>query len=524
MATIGERLIKRLGGATQREVSRRISEAYEQGYNDGGEDEPVSGTTRKFGYRRIGGGGRDFEIDRETALNAAWSLWQSNPLGDRPLEIKRDYILGRGFSYQTDDEELTKILDAFWADNRLRRRMKEYALQLFLFGVQCFPVFVRESDGRVRLGYFDPAEIEDVIQHPDNALEMWAVVIKEQVAGSGLKAWHKERGKRVYRIVRKAERGKYAGRWVTAEQAAAEEGSGLEEWEAEMLEVYGLEIYSGSCIYERVNCVSNQPWGYSDLLSIADWVDQLDEVLFALADREHMANYLSWDVTVEGASPDEVEERAKKILARPPKKGSVNVHNEKETWQLNYPDLKQMGSIETANALQTFVLGGLGLPRHWFGHGDETNRATAQAQGDPTWRSLETAQDIVRDLIVLFLELARDQAAIAGNVLLEGEEAPEIDVVMPEMTSKDLTAVASAASALASALMVAEQQGWISKDKAAEAWSRMMAELGVEVDPEEELAAADADREDAELAPARSASDFLMAHGVLTEPELAAAD
>lgn len=511
--TLRERLIRRLGGTLPRDAAARAREAYETGYTDG-EDEPTSGTIAKFGYKRISGGGRDFSIDRQTALDAAWSLWQSNPLGDRPLEIKRDYILGRGFHYQTEDPALTEILDKFWSDNHLRRRMKEFTLQLFLFGVQCYPIFIRESDGRVRLGYFDPAEIEEVIQHPDNALEIWAIVIREN--GADLQAWQERQPKRIYRAIRRAESGLYPERWITAQQAE------LEPWEEQLLQAYGLTEYSGSCVYERVNSVSNQPWGYSDLLSIADWVDQLDEVLFALADREHLAGYFSWDVTVTGADEDRIKQRAQEIRQRPPKKGTVNVHNDAEAWSLNYPDLKQVGSIETANALQTFILGGLGLPRHWFGHGDETNRATAQAQGDPTWRSLETAQDIIRDLILLFLELARDQAYIAGawKPAPDPEVTEEITVLMPEMTSKDLTATASAASALAGALMVASDAGWITKATAAEAWSRVMAELGVEIDAAEEAEIAGAEQEDADLAPARSASDFLLARGINTPAEI----
>lgn len=502
---LNERVITVLGGITKDESSRqadeayaggytsgteelshRVSEAYASGYDDGGEDEPSSGDIAKYGYRRImGDGRRDFsKISHERILEIVWSLWLSNPVADRHLEIKRDYILGRGVKPLADDEKLQEIVDNFWSVNKMSRRIKEFTLQLFLFGYQCYPVFVRESDGRVKMAYVDPAELENVVTHPDNAMEMWAVVVGAEEEAT---AWTKQRDRRVYRIVRQEERvglnakgESLRGKLVTAGQAV------LEDWEKKMLEFYGLAEYTGTCFYEKINAVSNQSRGYSDLLQEADWLDQHDMTLFALADREQMAGYFSWFVTLIGADQAAVDKRSAKIRRRPPKKGSVNVTNENESWELKYPNLKQRGSIETATALLRFILGGLGWPECWYGKGDETNRATAQAQGDPTWRSLEHDQDVVRDLIVLMLEFARDQAEIAGT--WTGEERG-VSVRMPEMTTKDVQGVSRALQAIAAAMMMAQDMGWMTREKAAEVWAKVVSEIGVDVDSKKELAA-----------------------------------
>ncbi len=55
-----------------------------------------------------------------------------------------------------------------------------FTRQLFLWGEQVFPVAVRQSDGAVRLGYIDPADIEMVVSHPANPMERWAVVTRPQ--------------------------------------------------------------------------------------------------------------------------------------------------------------------------------------------------------------------------------------------------------------------------------------------------------------------------------------------------------
>jgi len=515
-------------------MAKTAKRAYESGYNDGGEDESASGTTKVYGYRKLGSGQRDFTaVDYTSALDVVWSVYQSNPIARRLLQIRRDYILGRGIVSRAEDENLQEIIDAFWSSNKLDRRSKEFTFQLFLFGVQCYPVFVRESDGRVQLGYIDPSEIEDVISDPENSMEMRAVVVQAQET-LGERPWLETQKKRVYRVIQKGsdsshavsigedghleteDRSQYMGKWLTAPQDI------LEEWELKMLKTFGLDEYSGSCFYEKVNAVSNQPRGYSDLLSLTDWLDQHDQTLFDLADREGMAGYFSWDVMMEGADRAMIDARIAEIVRRPPKKGSVNVHNEKEHWTFNYPDLKSAGSVGTASALLNMILGGGGVPRHWYGSGDETNRATAQAQGGPTWRSLEHDQDLVRGLFVWMLEFVRDQAELAGGwtpgkldiaTMTDEDTMPidphRVDIIMPEMVARDLAIATGALSAVMAAIMTMLDLKLITRVKATELLAKVVAELGVEVDPVEELAAAAMEEGTIELEKEGAQNDML---------------
>jgi len=498
---ITDRIFEALGLVTEERLSTERWQSYKSGFKEAvelsGEDEPASGDIAKYGYTRVGTSGRDYaKIPHDKMLNVVWALWNSNPMAKRALNIKRDYIIGRNARPQANDDDLQEILDAFWEDNKLSRRIRQFVRQLYRDGDQCYPAFTRRSDGRVRLGFIDPKNVKRVISHPENAMEMWAVVVEGDFNPTD--DWRQARGERVYRIVRKYDASgkrldgggngdpdpeggdsEFAGRWVTEKQAR------LEPWEAKLLQAYGLQHYSGCCFYERVNADSNESRGRSDLQQEADWLDQHDETLFGLAEREQTAGYFSFDVTLEGADKERVRERAVELRQSPPKKGSVNVHNEKETWEMHAPDLKQAGSIDTATALSRFILGGLGLPEHWYAKGDETNRATAEAQGAPTWKSLEADQGTVRSLIVWMLEFVRDQAIIGGKYR-PGEDADtSVDVALPEMTAKDVKAIITAAQPFASALMIAQQQGWITEELAVEAWSRVMAEMGIEYAPQD---------------------------------------
>ncbi len=479
-----DNVIKRLGGVTEAAAAKRATEAHAAGYYDGNDD-PVSGTTASFNYRRNTSKTlRDFSnVSRGDALNTAWQLWASSPIAKRVSTLKRDYLTGGEVSPVAKDDNLQPIIDVFWQKNKMDRRSDEFALQLFLLGEQCYSVFVRESDGKVRLGYIDPAEIEEVVPHPQNALEMWAVIVGNGDAYAD---------KKVYKIIREDDgiiqdgrvlQPTYPDRLVTAEQSM------LDDWETALLSEHKLSEYTGDVFFEKVNSVSNQARGYSDLLQVADWIDQADEVLFALADREQMAGYWSWFIKVIGADPSKLSERRSEVMKSPPSKGSFLFHNDAEEWSMNSPDLRQAPSIETFKALVGQVLGGLGIPSHWYAFGDGTNRATAVAQGDPTHKSLEHDQGIIRDLFTTMLEFVRDQAIIAGAYRPAESDDESVTVRMPQITMKRVTGVSQAMQQTALSLIAATDAGLMTEETAITAWTLLLNEAGLELTPATEIEA-----------------------------------
>lgn len=492
--TFRQRLANVLLGVDLTDYERRVTEAYYSGLSDGNDD-PVSGTTASYAYRVAGKGLRDLSsLSRKEVLGVVWKQFQASPVAKRVIEIKRGYIMGSGLDPSCGDEAINQVVNDFWSYNKLdKNRAREFCAQLFLFGDQTYPAYVRQSDGRVTLGYIDPEQIERVIKHPANSMEDWAVVVQ---GGASADNWQTPYDKLVYRIIRRAEVVSYEtedgatviepsedtqGRLVTAEQAI------IEPWEKKMLAHYGLNEYDGSCFFTKVNAVSNQSGGVSDLLQVLDWIDQADAVLFALGEREQMADYFAYEVIMRGASKKVIDERAKELRLSPPAKGSVNLHNDAEEWVLHTANLQQVGHIEAFNALLTFILGGMGFPRHWYGYGDETNRATAEAQGDPTWRTLQDCQSIVVDMFLSMCEFARDQAIISGYVSTSEETDEQIDMPAPEMSTKDMGRTAQAMSQVAGALIAARDAGWITLETAAQAWANIMSELGVEINPTTEL-------------------------------------
>jgi hypothetical protein len=492
-----ERAIEWLGAVNVSEFDQRINRAYEAGFYDGNDD-PATGDFKKGGqgYKRLSDKFiRDGKIDYNRAIETAWGLWQKSPIAKRVLAMKRDHIVGHSAMPDSNDDNLVEILNEFWQGNNLEKRSSEFTMQLFGFGEQCYPVFVREADGRVRLGYIDPASIDKVVKHPDNALEDWAVVAQRYDHGGYTNE------KLVYRIVRAAEDftdGEEVttvdnpGKLITDKQAE------LEPWESEMLAKYKHDEYDGSCFYTKVNAVSNQSRGMSDLLQIGDWLDQADNVLFSMADREQFAGYFAFDVTLVRASKDHVATRNKELRDNMPKKGSVNVHNDSESWEMWSPDLHQSGSIESFRALLGLILGGVGFPVHWYGFGDDANRATATVQADPTTKSLEHDQATVRDMFLSMCRFVADQAEIAGNYTPVDDL--EISLTLPEVSTKDLARTTTSMQGIVIGLSNAQDNGWISEETAAKAFAKIMAELDIQYDVIAELEQVGKDGEQSELA------------------------
>ena len=139
----------------------------------------------------------------------------------------------------------------------------------------------------------------------------------------------------------------------------------------------------------------------------------------------------------------------------------------------------------------------MGFPVHWYGFGDDANRATAVAQADPTTKSLEHDQNIIKNLFVSMCQFAADQAEIAGNYAPEDEV--KITLSLPEITTKDIGRITTSINQLVMGLLSASDAGWISKETAATAFAKMLGELGIELNVLEELEQAAKEEDEAEL-------------------------
>jgi hypothetical protein len=234
----------------------------------------------------------------------------------------------------------------------------------------------------------------------------------------------------------------------------------------------------GDCFYFAINKARTASRGISDLFAIGDYLDGYDKMLFGLIDRVGFSNAFIWDVLMKGATEEKIQTWLKE--QRPPRPGSVRVHNEQVEWKAVAPNLNAGDFNEAARTIKNMNLAGAGFPEHWFAEGGNVNRASALEMGEPTLKTLLERQGFVSFMIRELLEFVIDQAATAGT-LPDGVNRT-FQVSMPELSVRDLSKAARAVSEVGAAVVELRRAGLIDRETAQQMIASTAVQLGVEMD------------------------------------------
>lgn len=385
-------------------------------------------------------------------------LWESNTLANRLIELPIAYILSDGVKLKADDELIQKLLNDFWVHpvNNMDIKLIKKVRELSMYGEQCYPTFVNEYSGAVRLGYLDPCLIATVVVDPDNA---------EQPIGIITNLTKKGVSKRYKVIVNGDEQEMFTQRTIAIRDTFTD----------------------GDCFYFKINDLASGRRGRSDLLSQIDWLDSYDQFLFGELDRIQFLRAFMWDVTLTGANEEEVKRKASSIRA--PKPGSVRVHNDAETWKVESPNLESQDTDTSAKLFRNHVLGGATIPEHWFGGGGDVNRSTSESMGDPTFKMMSLRQAFIGYMLS---EMAR--YVIRQWELAHTGKEPDLSadvylfsVQFPEMIAKDTTRYAAALQQVTQAVSLAITDKLMSVKTGIQVIESIAGRLGVGFDAEKEL-------------------------------------
>jgi hypothetical protein len=397
-------------------------------------------------------------VSHQRMRDMALYLWESNLLANRLIELPLAYILAEGVSLRCKNEDNQKTLTRFWKDpiNQMDIKLVKKVRELAIYGEQCYPTFINEHSGHVRLGYLDPALIETVVIDPDNPEQPIGIVTTKDRKGVA----------RRYRVI--------------------VNGPDDELFTKRTQEIRAT-FDDGEAFYFTINDLSNGRRGRSDLLAQIDWLDGYDQFLFGELDRSSFLRAFLWDVTLKGATPEEVKKRASEITA--PNPASVRVHNEGEEWNAVSPNLGAADSEGSARLFRNHVLGGSTVPEHWFGGGGNVNRATAGEMGDPTFKMFSMRQKFLKYVLETIGFYVLRQNELAAN---RGEPDAEdtdfaVEAEFPELTSRDTAKYAQALQQVIAAAALAVTNKFISIKTAIRLINSISERLGVEIDAETEL-------------------------------------
>ena len=381
-------------------------------------------------------------------------LWESNVLANRLIELPLAYLLAEGVKLIVKDTDLQKTLDRFWTDpiNDMDIKLPKKVRELALFGEQCYPAFVNDQDGAVRIGYLDPALIETVVRDPDNPEQPIGIVTCKDKKGIA----------RRYRTII----------------------NGDEEVFTERTQAIRKTFDDGEAFYFRVNDLSSGSRGRSDLLAEADWLDAYDQFMFGELERYSQLRAFVWDLSIKNATPDQVQQRAKDFTV--PASGGAYIHNDSETLEPKNPSLQAVDTGDGARLFRNHILGGQTLPEHWFGGGGDVNRAAAAEMSDPTFKVFSMRQRTLKYML----------ESIARYVLIKSSKEKQIDfsepdnkveAVFPELAAEDTTKYAAALQQVAAACVILIAEGLMQKATAIKVIGAIAGRLGVEIDAEDEL-------------------------------------
>lgn len=388
-------------------------------------------------------------------------LWETNLLANRLIELPIAFMLAQGVKLTVADDGNQKVLDRFWNDpiNEMDMKLPKKLRELSIFGEQCYPAFVNEGNGLVRLGYLDPANINTVVMDPDNPEQPIGVVTKKD---------RKDKARK-YRVIINGPEDVFTDRTQ---------------------QIRANDFPDGDCFFFRVNDLSSGSRGRSDLLPQIDWLDAYDEFLFGELDRAKFLRSFLWDVTLKGATPEDVKKRASEFTA--PSANSVRVHNDSEEWKTETPTLNSADSSEQARLLRNHILGGSTMPEHWFGGGGDVNRNAASEMGEPTFKMYSMRQNTFRYMLESMGRFQLRQEFKRTNKDAEpdyGLPQWQPKAQFPEMVSKDVSKFTAALSQAAVGAAAAIAQGLITKANAARILEKIAAELGVSYDADDEIEA-----------------------------------
>ncbi len=323
------------------------------------------------------------ETVRARMNRIVYEMHLKNPLAKRILEITRDFAIGDGIKYECEDKNVKEVLDRFWNNpiNNLDIEIRRMVYDLALWGELVVKVDVNPVNGAVTLCYLDPSKIKDVLVNRNNNKDIDSIIFSDDLLG----------GEKRYKVVKEGDDG----------------------------------LLSGEVFYYRINNLTNQIRGLSDLLPLIDWLDALDKFLFNTIERSALLNSFLYQIQWVGMNKDEIAQQAKKFGQLKP--GSIHHTNENVKITAITPDLQANDLSEIFRTLRNFVLGCAGFPEHWFGEGGYANLSTAKEMGLPTYQKIKERQTLIIKIISDFLRFQIDQAIICGRITLNANR-PDVTI------------------------------------------------------------------------------------------------
>ena len=357
----------------------------------------------------------------------AFQAFHHDPLARRAVSIMRDFTLGRGFSVKCDNEKAMALWDAFVEANDLPALFDQLAIELSIYGEVMlwelpnnqkyitYDLTKGQPDPKVLLPRFrliDPSVIWEIVTYPEDITRVlyyqWVAPTQYQIYTAGT-----------------VPSTKFIFQQIPAEQV----------------------------MHFKVNCVSNEKRGRSDLFPVLGYFKRLrDSINYQIAALQR-ASAWSIDTTIQGSQADIDSYVSDVANAGIAPAGSEFVHTDK----IKRDYLGNEGGRGGANSPSfewtlSMIAAGLGIPVSYFGTtvGGHSTRASALVATEPVAKLFEMRQQ----------QLERILHKLWVRVIHRVYPGAKCEITFPEIIIQDR-------SQKLKDLALAETQGWVSKETAA---------------------------------------------------------
>lgn len=399
-------------------------------------------------------------ITQEKMVEIAYWLWENSPLAKWIIEVKVAFLVADGLPIKTDNEQIEAIINEFWHDpvNQMDTFLPQLVRQLRLYGEVLLPTKEASNTGILRMGYIDPSLIDEVVTDPENVRIILGVILKSEI---------NRKEPRKYKVLLPV---------------------GVQDFVSEAGEKLQKSFTTGECFYFAVNTVSNSPRGRSDLLPVCDWLDLYEEYLYNFIEKWTQQNLILWDLLIKTNKDTEVTNKVTEfgqILNSP---NSIYGHNESIEINPHAPDMKSIEADKGARLLRNHILGCLGYPSHWYGGGEDVNKASSTEMAIPTFKMLSSDQRDFKYMLKHIIDTqlhrrVKKNKIIYNKVKPNKQQEFEYGIVIPELNPKDLSKFGAVIKNVADGLAVSQDRNWLDIKTTREVLISVLEFLGKEISP-----------------------------------------
>jgi len=399
--------------------------------------------------------------------------YNHDPVLHAVVDIIRDFALGRDWSVSCKNPQAMALWKAFEEVNDLRMMMYLACEELDIYG-EIFQWWLPNHETRIqyqvrpgqeapkgsipRVRLIDPSVIWEIVTYPEDI-------------------------KRVLYY-----------QWIAPTQYQMYSGTDKGNPVPTTKFIY-QQLPADAVDHYKINCRSNEKRGRSTLFPVLGYAKRLrDSVNFSIIGMQKSAAW-SIDTTIQG-SKDDVESyiESQQELGTIPNPGSEFVHTDKITRQ--YMSNEAAGRGNNSSAFDwcfSMICAGVGIPQQYFGThlSGGHSRASALVATEPVVKKFEMRRNLIEQILNNMAKRLFKQFGLSA----------EIEVTFPELVSQDR-------SQKLKDLAMAEMQGWISKERAAEIAAKELAIM--DYDYSQEQADIEAD----------PASPALLSNPLTTPPTL----